>query len=350
MLSLRARFTHLPVHVLLLLPLASLGGCDLFDQDLYLNAADGGVDAGTGGLALREACGVGAPMVEGNMSYMVDTTGTDDDLDTALAGCTGQPIPGNDGFFGVEMEAGEKWHFHVRNPSGAGVNPAIYILNNTCDDRACQRGDAIDACVENRDEHLSFVADRTGTFYVGIDARTEGGGVFSVEVWRPECGNGTPEHSEGCDDPNDATCGDDCRRILATGAQEVEPNDDFTSSNTTLLGAGTFEVRATVVDLCDLDMFRIEVPAGADVTATVLDRNGAVCVAGVPELNLELLDDSGVQTLGTGSVGGAGGTCPAIGSSPFASNLAAGTYYLRLTTTELNTLFNYRLQITIATE
>lgn len=343
MLSLRARFAHLPVHMVFLLPLAALGGCDLFDQDLYLNA-----DASMSNLGLRETCGAGAPMVAGNMSYMVDTTGMDDDLDTALAGCTGQPIPGNDGFFGVEMQAGEKWHFHVRNGSGAGVNPAIYILDNTCDDRACQRGDAIDACIENRDEHLSFVADRTGTFYVGIDARTTGGGVFSVEVWRPECGNGTPEHSEGCDAPEDVTCGDDCRRILATGAQEVEPNDDFTSSNTTLLGAGSFEVRATVVDLCDLDMFRIEVPAGGDVTATVLDRNGAVCVAGVPELNLELLDSSGVQTLGTGSVGGAGGTCPAIAGSPFATNLPAGTYFLRLTTTGLNTLFNYRLQIAIA--
>jgi hypothetical protein len=56
-----------------------------------------------------------------------------------------------------------------------------------------------------------------------------------------------------------------------------------------------------------------------------------------------------VQTLGTGSLGGAGGTCPAIAAgAPFATNLPAGDYYLRLTTTELNTLFNYRLQVTVA--
>jgi hypothetical protein len=41
-------------------------------------------------------------------------------------------------------------------------------------------------------------------------------------------------------------------------------------------------VRATVVDLCDLDMFLVEVPAGGDLSATVLDRNGAVCAADVP--------------------------------------------------------------------
>jgi len=70
MSSPRARFAHLPVQLVLLLPLATLGACDLFDQDLYLNA-----DASTGGLTLREACGVGSPMVAGNMTYMVDTTG-----------------------------------------------------------------------------------------------------------------------------------------------------------------------------------------------------------------------------------------------------------------------------------
>ncbi|MCB9660051.1 MAG: hypothetical protein R3B40_24215 [Polyangiales bacterium] len=321
----------------------ALAGCNLFDQDLYLNA-----DAAVAGLALSDTCGASAPMVSANMSYVVDTTRMEDDLDSALAGCTGQPLPGNDGFFGVEMVAGEKWHFHVRNGSGAGVNPAIYILNNVCDDRGCQPGDAIDACIEDRDEHLSFVADRTGTFYVGLDARTAGGGVFSVEVWKPECGNGTLEHSEGCDDPLDATCDADCRRVLTTGAQEIEPNDDFTASNVTQLGAGSFEVRGTVVDLCDLDMFRVEVPAGGTLTATLLDRNGAVCVDPVVPLTLELLDDSGVQAVGTGTTGGPGGACPAISGQPFATGLAAGVYFLRVTTSATSALFNYRLQITIS--
>jgi hypothetical protein len=68
----------------------------------------------------------------------------------------------------------------------------------------------------------------------------------------------------------------------------------------------------------------------------------------VPDLKLELLDSTGVQVRGEGATGGAGGMCPSIVSSaPFASDLAAGTYFLRATTTEEGALFSYRMQIRV---
>ena len=315
-----------------LLLATGLGGCDLFDKSLL-------------GGEVAELCGGDAPVQAANTSIMVDTTTMRDDLNAEVAGCIGQGSPGNDGFFAVEMQEGEKWHFHVRNNSGSGVNPSIYILNSTCDDRTCQAGDAIDVCTVDRDEHLSFVADRTGLFYVGIDSRDVGGGIFNVELWRPECGNGTLEHSEGCDDPADTTCDSECRHIIGSGESEQEPNDDFTSANTTLTGAGSMTMNAQLVDLCDLDMSAMDLPANTTLTAVVLDRSGVACGTSAPEIELELLDSTGVNVIGAGSTGGAGGECPSIEGAAFATGLS-GRYYLRVTTTQESALFNYQLSLT----
>lgn len=320
-----------------LLPLMLLGACTLFDESLI-----------TGG-TLAEVCGSTAPMVTENTSIMVDTSRMLDDLNSEVAGCIGQASPGNDGFFGVEMQAGEKWHFHIRNNAGTGTNPSLYILNGTCDDRTCQPGDAIDVCGSDRDEHLSFVPPTSGVFYVGIDGREAGGGVYSVEVWRPECGNGVLEHSEGCDNATDTSCDAECRHVALDGEVESEPNDDFSSANVALSALGTTSLRGQLVDLCDLDMYMLDLPdtANATLTATITDNGGAACGDSAPEVELELLDESGVRVLGNGTVGGAGGTCPSIEGAGFATGVS-GRVYLRVTTTAAQALFNYRIAITAA--
>ena len=104
----------------------AVAGCDYFPEEL-LDGADGGADAGT--FQLAETCVGDVPMISGNLDNVsIDLSTLTDDI-SDIGFCTGADAPGNDGFFGVVMEAGEKWHFHLRTVGEEMRNPAIYVLD-----------------------------------------------------------------------------------------------------------------------------------------------------------------------------------------------------------------------------
>jgi cysteine-rich repeat protein len=330
---------------------ALLGACSVFDATLYRQRQQQDMtplDSGTVTRALADNCQSSVPVVLGSdQAFSTDTTALTNSF-TALADCTGHTEIGNDGFFAVDMDVGERWHFHL-HPTTPGIDPAVYVLS-TCDDRTCTTGDGEDECGPDRDEHMSFVAPSKGRFLIGISSRMSGGGHFDMLAIHPICGNGIKEHSEACDDHNTISgdgCDDHCRaELYPPRAAEVEPNDDALGANDVMITpSSSMIVTGRLGGRCDYDTYALQVPAGASIRATMLDLNGMPCQGAAPPLLMMLVRSDG-HTVG-GQAVTHDGTCPSIVDQTFAKSITpGGTYYIRVTTVndEVN-VFDYSLQI-----
>ncbi len=303
-----------------------------------------------GSCALADTCQGDVPMLSPRTEFLdIDTSSLANDI-SDIGSCTGSDAPGNDGFFAVEMVAGEKWHFHVRTLNDE-ADPSLYVLRS-CDARTCQAGDAIDVCDAGSDEHLSFVAPAPGRYIIGVDARVSGGAAYQLLPVRPVCGNGgMPEHSETCDDGNVNSgdgCDESCLAELSTSAsEEVEPNDEFTAANRAMMPSnGQLDVTGRLGGRCDLDMYAVDVAEGQEIRATMLDRGGTPCPNDAPRFDMQLFAPDGVSSLGSGRPR-AGNSCPAIFEESFARGLSAGRYYVRITTGESERPFDYQLRLNI---
>lgn len=312
------------------LPLFALAifACNVFDESLIPGADSSGPHRDVEPLG-EDCVGKDIPTFESlNEFRLIDTSNLRNDR--YQLSCVGN-AKGNDGFFRVEMEKGKKWHVHVKVNPGSDIDPAVYVLDSGCQDSVCQRGWGLNECGAGQDEHFSFFPPRDGTYFFGVDSMTSGGEPLQVLAVQPECGNNIKEHSETCDDGNlDAGdgCDDLCRQELKKGSsREVEPNDEpLANANVLWLDDdGTLTVTGQVGGTCDFDSFAFEVPEGGSVRAA-LESTGDDCNI---DLKLQLVDPDGltpIKTLHTTA-----GTCPIIeGTESFASNLDAGTYYLRV--------------------
>ncbi len=314
--------------------IALCGACDLFPEELL----DAGPDMGT--FALSDHC-TDAPVVTTNINdALVDLTGLADDVD-AVAACIGANAPGADGFFAIEMATDDKWHFHLRNMSASGYNPALYVLDSACDARRCTGPDGIDLCSDGRDEHLTFVAPRAGTFFVGIDSRVVGEGQYELLAIHPTCGDGNLEHSEGCDDENTDSgdgCDSKCRvELSATERTEVEPNDDFTGANLVL---ESVDVDGSMRE-CDADLYVVDLPSGGDLQVEMFAAGGVACAPTTAIYGLDLMDDEARSVRMAGSIED-GNACPVLQ----ATGLAAGEHIVAISGEE-GRLFNYVLRFTM---
>ncbi|MBL8602797.1 MAG: hypothetical protein JNK72_12815 [Myxococcales bacterium] len=264
---------------LLLVAASATLSCNVFDASLYQTA----------GPVLADRCEMMAslPQVGSDTArvVMVDTRGLGDQY-REFAACTGNDLPGNEGFFSVAMRRGETWHFHVDPIDPVEADPAVYVLP-VCTTLQCSPSAASDVCGPGRGEHFSFRPEADGTFVVGIDSHLRGGARYGVTVVRPVCGNGVLEHGEPCDDarPQAGVTCERCHKVLAR-AMESEvgvANDDFTNAMALRPEAGgdeAFVVRG-VLTVCDSDMFERVAAAGQRLEARVRPTEGAGCPEGL---------------------------------------------------------------------
>jgi cysteine-rich repeat protein len=308
-------------------------GCNVFDASLYMKgpvAPDAGLDAGGPEVgpvsAFFDRCLGITPLAEASsMELSIDTNDFKGDFSEVVA-CVGHDLPGNDGFVALEMLAGQKWHVHV-NPVSPEFDPAVYILAS-CDERACSKVTAIDECGPGKSEHLSFLAPQTGTYFVGIDSAVRGGGVSSVLIFRPTCGNGTAEHSETCDDKNNVSgdgCDSQCRKeFTAPAVTEMEPNDDTHAANVLLAADKGMTVNGVVATRCDHDMYAVTLAQQGTIRAKVSATTAACGVEGAP-ISLALIGSDGLTAV-SGVTTTMTNDCPALE----ANDVAPGEYYIVL--------------------
>lgn len=327
-------------------------GCFVFDEGLYQSVPH--VDG-----ELAEVCGATAPLLyfpEGAQThgFDVDTRGFADNA-REVSGCTGRVQRGPDLFLSIDARRGEHWHFHVDvDPfdGRATANPSIYVLDD-CDERACSDGDGLDRCDAGSDEHFTFIPPADDSYVVGFDSPDETGFEGRVLAFRTVCGDGSQDHSENCDDGNTES-GDGCSaecftELTGTTPAEVEVNDDVYSANLVVMGLGdTVNVRGGLDSICEVDVFAVEVPAGASLLAGLTDGSGA-CPAQLEGATLELIELTGAGPAPRVSAAGGGGACAAIDETDaLATDLDAGTYFIRVTSLrERPDATSYRLALSL---
>lgn len=296
----------------------------------------------------------------GRNELILDTTEMSNDVNlSAGLSCVerGQDTPGNDGFIAVDMKFGDVWHIHMtpdEDEERAGKDPAFYVLDSLCDVRKCNFG--IDYCRAEEHEHFTFVARNDGRHYLGIDDRTEGGGVYGFSATLVECGNGRNQHGKACDpsnpeDKNRDRCDNECRiRLLLSDNNQTFENgvhDDFTVANVIVFP----EEGAPIVDIggdiggCTADYYTFTAQKGQSLEVTMLDEHGAPCTGASERIELDLRDAADNRLKAGASQDG--NSCPTLSRD----DLSEGRYYLKLTDTletGLSEILGYRLRVELS--
>ena len=290
---------------------------------------DAAVDTGPDGPQLVDRCGDRSAFVITETSvFDVDTRGLGAETDVSCA-----PSAGNDGFFAIDVQAGEYWHFHLHDASGDEVDrkPVLYLLDSGCDPRRCIQ--LSNQCGDSGDEHFAFLPDTGGIWYLGIDDENAGGGLYTLQAIRPDCGNGVSEHGESCD--GQPGCDSKCRWVLDSGrTQEQIPNDNVTEANVISLppAGGELEITGDIGGsaACNYpDMFAVVIADGGAALHVDIRADGASCpAAAAAPYSLALLNSAG----GTR----AGATIDTNGCPIIDATLPAGLYYVSVGDTRVD--------------
>lgn len=157
-----------------------------------------------------------------------------------------------------------------------------------------------------------------GTYYVAVEHfNGTGTGTYEVNIdpIMPACGNGILETSiaEQCDDTNQIT-GDGCDACQFEILGAVDASSSTTTFSVPLASSGSYGV------------VQVDVAAGESIEVQTNDAGGACTI----DTAVELIDGATLSVLGT-TESGPLGDCAAIPyPTGFATNLSAGTYYVRV--------------------
>jgi cysteine-rich repeat protein len=355
----------MPYKITVLAAALLAAGCSVFDNGEHRDSLlDGGADAGTDAgmedagpvLMFDDVCGASSP------AFVLGVTQTNLAINTVGLGnhvtssCGGAETLGADAFIAVDVQAGDYWHFHLRNDpddlASASRQPALYLIlapGGSCDSRDCRF--ASDVCAESGDEHFAFVADEPGRWYLGIDDRQTGGSRYLLDALHPTCGEDGREHGEACDDGN-STDGDGCNRrcqreVTESLPNEVEPNDNPNEANMLVMPlSGELTVLGNIGGPggCRYsDTFAIDVPPNAHVEVDVLTTGGAVCT------DAALTNSYQLSLRNSASMDVVAPMTDANGCAIVRSNaLAGGLYFLTATLPgETTSIAPYRLRVRV---
>jgi cysteine-rich repeat protein len=318
-----------------------------FDEDSGPRDDGSPDDRDSGGPLFDDTCGNPTPMMmlrDGRLNIAVDTTSYRGDVGMSCEVST----PGNDIFLGVDVAAGQVWHFHL---TGSGDRqPMLYLSDGSCDPRECSFQSAF--CDTGGDEHFAFIPDAPGLWYVGIDDSAPGGGVYDLDVYVPICGDNESIHGEACDDGGRVAgdgCDEKCRVELSearTNEEPEEPNDNIVEANSILMPASNvLEITGSISSGggCRYpDIFAIDVPAMGDLSIDALNSDSTACASGALtpfEFSLERANGDVVVATMADSNG-----CSIVR----APNLNEGEYFLRVfLPPDVEASTNYRLRIRI---
>jgi cysteine-rich repeat protein len=333
-------------------------GCDVFDEKLEQrlepstgNDAGSDEDAGSGLFMLSSQCEGqgGPPEVEGSADMItVSIEGLSSNVSETGCNLPNSVLAGADGFFKIDANAGDRWHFHLNAAPGQDV--AVMAVKG-CDLRSCEA--SANVCGVGESEHFTFVPDTAGTYVVvveGIDPSIAA--PLKMVAIQPTCGNNSKEHGEVCDF-GDRTPGDGCDahcrvELRANRAAEVEPNDDSYLANVLLPGNDNpMQILGEIAgSQCQPDHYLVRTSKEQELTLSLLGANGKAC-AGAPPMELAIFEADGQELKMMAPVASAkndaGDTCPALAPE----TLPEGAYFVRVRHLKPATeAFPYRLDLT----
>jgi hypothetical protein len=258
---------------------SAVAGCDVFDEGLIPTEPvepDGKLVWGE-----NITCNLPKNVSRNQYHAASDIEGAGNDR-PAPSCVGGGAADGPDVFFQIDMNEGDKWHFHIEKT--AGIDPLVYVTDSCSNRDACLSG--INACGANDGEHFSFIAPASGEFIVGVDSLTPAPNGIGVLAVRADCLNGIVEHSEYCDikRPEGTILPDDsygdcrfCRKLIPNGGDDgkASVNDGpfdaaILDLPPTLETGQTFSWTGVLEKSCDFDFFSFELEEPANVTATIV--------------------------------------------------------------------------------
>jgi len=172
----------------------------------------------------------------------------------------------------------------------------------------------------------------------GSDTAEQGAFTLDVESRPVRCGDAVRDEGEECDDGNQDS-NDGCSSSCTVESDETEPNGS-TAEADPYTG---FPFFAGIVPAADVDVFSIAVTAGSTLTAETFDYGDGACSQNLLDSYLELLAPNGSSVLDEDDDGGAG-FCSVVS----ASNLSAGTYFVRVRASGTATTFPYVLNVHVS--
>lgn len=333
----------------------SLAGCTVFPNEFPMVQTDAGPQVVT---YFEDQCSATLGLSDSSREErLLRFTGFTDDTRSVSSCDIGDDltgVSGPDGFIQFQTNAEERWRI-IADPRDPGTDVVLYL----------SRGCEVEACVVSRDscgaglpEALTFVAPAQGTYSLGIDNMTASAGDVELTLARTVCGNRVREPGEACDDGNRMNrdgCSRDCLLELMSmdqAARELEPNSAPSEANVLALAedqtTGTITAVGRLGGACDEDVYAVTVNQGQRLRATMLDGAELPCAAGTPAVSLELVDGQTLATRGSGTIGTAGGQCPAFGDEAmYARNLPAGIYFLRLSAPRDTPTLSYAIRVEV---
>lgn len=240
-------------------------------------------------------------------------------------------LAGPDGFFLVQVEPGQRWHFDVV-AADRSADVTLFALR-TCDERTCEVGTNV--CPAGLPERMNLTADEFGNRFIGVNtSRPSAVTMVANQVF---CGDSVLQPGETCDDGNDSDddkCGFNCRRIIQSGSSEFEPNDDVLEENYLKWdSSGTkTKVGGNLQGACDLDRYAVNVDEGTTLVARMLKVGSVPCEDENPPVALSFVDPLNPRTqtvMGTPTAEDAEepNTCPQLLDETIMKDLRAGEFH-----------------------
>ncbi len=212
-------------------------------------------------------------------------------------------------------------------------------VRSTCASDGSELGCAQTSSAFQGRDVLRVPITQNQSVFIVVDGTGSGNaGGFSLSLAsRPiVCGDGNRDGAEACDDGNVRSL-DGCSAACALESDEAEPNGSVLQAN----AYTTYPFFAAISTSDDVDVFSIAVPAGhTRLLAETFDLGDGACAKYLLDSRLEILNASGTLLEANGD------TQSSFCSRVQKTGLAAGTYYVRVTSEGQKPTFPYILNVT----
>jgi len=226
--------------------------------------------------------GLALSLTQNGANWEASASGSTTTFKSQYAGSCGSSSTAKDVVYRLNSGPGGKATVSLES-AGTNFDSVLYVRAGDCA-TGSQLG-CDDDYSSTGGEILTFDAAANTEYWIFVDGYSGKSGNYQlkVSVVPPVCGNGVIEGSEACDDnntaPNDG-CSSTCTwEGQCGGMAETEPND-LANAQVIPPACGTFQVSPAALPSGDADYFKVDLTAGAFITASTFVGKPGTCGSG----------------------------------------------------------------------